>query len=115
MKEYLAVVEEVDLEEFVAESEHDGVPCLQPLLDVDELLVGLELELFGRQFFHFLVEVHDESFEKEIFLLEVTVLRHGVGPVGLDVLLLQGRILDEEDVPVWRKEYCFASSQDIRV
>lgn len=39
MEEYLAVVEEIDLKELVAESEHDGVPGFEPLLDVYEALV----------------------------------------------------------------------------
>ena len=88
MQQDLAIVEKVDLEEFVAEAEHDGVPGLQPLLDVDELVVGLELDLFLGHLLYLLVEVDDEPLEQQVFLLEVPVLGHGVGLVGEDVFLL---------------------------
>jgi hypothetical protein len=39
VEEYLAVVEEVDLKELVAESEHDGVPSFKPLFDVYEAFI----------------------------------------------------------------------------
>ena len=35
----LAVVEEIDLENFIAHSKHDGMPCFQPLLHVNKLFV----------------------------------------------------------------------------
>ena len=99
MEEDLAVVEEVDLEELVAESEHDGVAGLEPLLDEDEGVVPLVPELVLGHVVHLLVEVDDEALEQHVLLLEVAVLGHGVDPVALDVLLLEGGVLDEVDVP----------------
>lgn len=84
----MTIVKKVDLKEFVAETEHDSVPGLQPLLDVDELVVGLELDLFRGHFLYLFVKVDDEPLEQQVFFLEVPILGHGVGLVGKYVFLL---------------------------
>jgi hypothetical protein len=94
----LAVVEEVHLEQFVAESEHDGVSCLQPLLDVNKLVIGLEFNLLHLHFLHLLVKVNDEALEEQVLFLEVSVFGHGISLIGLDAFLLEGGVLDEVDV-----------------
>ena len=106
VEEDLAVVEEVDLKELVAEAEHDGVARLEPLLDEDEAVVLLVLELLLGHVLHLLVEVDHEPLQEHVLLLEVAVLGHALDLVALDVLLLEGGVFDEVDVPAWMDAYC---------
>lgn len=99
MKQDLTVVKEVDLEELVAQSEHDGVSGLEPLFDVDEPVVLLEFKLLLGHLFHFLVEMNHEPLQQEVFFLKISIFRHIFSFVTQDVLLLQGRILHKVDVP----------------
>lgn len=61
---------------------------LEPLFDVDEPIISLELDLFLRHLLNLLIQMDDESLEKKILLLEVTIFWHGVSLVRQDVLLL---------------------------
>ena len=74
----LAVIEKVDLEDFIAESEHDGVFGFEPLLYVDELVVFLVGGFGGSDFGYLVVEVDDEFLEEHELFLEVFVVGQGV-------------------------------------
>lgn len=64
MKKNLAVIEEIDLEKFVAESEHYSMSCFEPLLDIDKAVITFELAFLDLHFLYLLVEVNDESLQK---------------------------------------------------
>jgi hypothetical protein len=100
----LAVIKEVDLEDFIAESEHDGMFCFEPLLYVDELVVFLVGGFRGSDFGDFVIEVDDEFLEKHELFLEVFVVGQGVVlfphvRVNLNVFVLARRVLNIGDSP----------------
>ena len=99
MQQNLAVVEEVDLEQFIAETEHNGVSGFQPLFDVDKLVISLVLDLFLGGLLNLLVEVNDEPFEEEVLFLEVPVSGHRLSLIGEDIFLFEGWVLNKVDVP----------------
>ena len=74
----MAVVKEVDLKDFITESEHDGMFGLKPLLYINELIVFLVTGLCDVEFGNFVVEVNNELFQEHEFLLEVLIIRQGV-------------------------------------
>jgi hypothetical protein len=43
VQQYLAIIEEINLEQLITQSKHNCVSRLQPLLDEDEIIVLLEL------------------------------------------------------------------------
>lgn len=106
MQQYLAVVKEVDLKKFVAEAKHDSVSGFEPLLDVNELVVLLELELFLRHFFHFFIEMDHKPLQKQVFFLEVSIFGHTLGLVSQDALLLQCWIFHEVNSSTSNHTYC---------
>lgn len=95
----MAVIEEVDLKEFIAEAKHDGMSGFKPLFNVNEALIVLEPDFFVRYFFHFLVEMYHKALEKQILLLEVSVFGHCVSFICENVLLLECWIFDKVNVP----------------
>ena len=61
MQQDLTVIEEVDLEEFVAQAKHDRMTSFQPLLDVDKSIISLELDLLLRHLLNLFIQMHYES------------------------------------------------------
>jgi hypothetical protein len=53
MQQNLAVVKEIDLKQFIAESKHDGVPGFKPLFNIDKCIVFFELYFILSYLFHF--------------------------------------------------------------
>ena len=95
----MAVVKEVDLKDFIAESEHNGVFGLEPLFDIDELVVLLVSGLGDIKFGDLVIEVDNELFEKHEFFLEVFVVGESViffphVRVNLNVFLFAGRVFN---------------------
>jgi hypothetical protein len=100
----LAVIKEVDLEDFIAESEHDGVFGFEPLLHVDELVIFLVGGFGGSDFGDLVVEVDDEFLEEHELFLEVFVVGQGVVlfphiRINLNVFVLARRVLNIGDSP----------------
>ena len=62
MKQNLTVVEEIDLEQFIAETKHDGVSGFEPLFDVYEFIIILELYFFLRHLLYLFIEMNDKPF-----------------------------------------------------
>ncbi len=116
----MAVIKEVDLKDFIAESEHDGVLGFEPLLYVDEFIVFLVGGFGGSDFGDLVVEVDDEFLEKHELFLEVFVVGQGVVLfphiwVNLYVFVLTRRVLNIGDSPeLFNKRYFLSPSIDIR-
>ena len=81
---------------------------LEPLFDVDELVVVLEFCLFLWHFIQLFVEMHYEPLQQEVLLLKVPVFGHRVGLVGKNALLLESGVLNKVYVPELRHAYCLA-------
>ncbi len=108
MQQYLTVIKKIDLKQLVAQPEHNSMSGLEPLLDIDKFLLSLEFQLLLRHLLHLLVQMYDESLEKEILLLKISVFGHRICLVAEDVLLLKGGVLDEVDVSRLMDGYCLA-------
>jgi hypothetical protein len=100
MKQDLTIIEEVDLEKFVTQAKHNGVPSLKPLFDEDKIIVFLVLQFFNWSIFELFIEVDHESFKKHILLLEVSILWHSIRFVGLDILLLKRWVFHEVNISI---------------
>ena len=87
MQQDLTVIEEVDLEEFVAQAKHDRMTSFQPLLDVDKSIISLELDLLLRHLLNLFIQMHYESLEKKVLLLKVTIFGHRVSFVTQYIFL----------------------------
>ena len=100
----MAVIKEVDLEDFIAESEHDGVFSFEPLLYVDELIIFLVGGFGGSDFGDLVVEVDDEFLEEHELFLKIFVVGQGVVlfphiRINLNVFVLARRVLNIGDSP----------------
>ena len=58
----MGVIKEVDLEDFIAEPEHDGMLCFEPLLNINEFVIFLVAGLWDIEFDNFIIKVDDELF-----------------------------------------------------
>lgn len=94
----MAVVEEVYLEDFVAQAEHYCVTGFQPLLHVDEPFILVVDQLRLRQFGSFVIQLRNEPLKQHILLLEILIIGQAISGVADNIVLLGSRVIDIVDL-----------------
>ena len=90
-KDDLSLVSEVDLDDFVAESEHDGMLGLHPFLDIT--IPSIRSCIFVEVNFVVGIEIVPEMLKKSDFLLELSFRGIVTDPVRSDCISFIPRLL----------------------